>query len=130
MSHILRSDVERAIVTIEFHGALPAEAISSGFAEGLALAHQNAWTRVLSDCVQATLQLSTLQIYALPDLLAHRYAERELSVFECRHAIVCANNIDDFRFMETMLKNRSHTAAMFTDINEAIDWLMAGSIDF
>ncbi len=129
MSHILRSDVERAIVTIEFHGALSAEAISDGFAAGLALAHQNAWTRVLSDCLGASLELSTLEIYALPDTLAERYAKQELSVHKCRHAIVCTSNIDDFRFMETMLRNRSHTAAIFTDIDEANDWLMADSID-
>ena len=129
MSHILRSDSERAIVTIEFHDVLSAGAISDGFAAGLAVAHKNGWTRVLSDCRKATLELSTLDIYSLPDSLAEQYATEELCIHKCRHAILCTENMDDFRFMETMLKNRSHTAAIFSNSKDAIDWLIADSID-
>lgn len=128
MPYILSPDVERSIVTIEFQGALSATDLANGFAEGLALVQTNHWIRVLSDCRAAKLELSTLEIYALPDSLTKLIPDLDAWINQYRHAIVASTNIDDFRFMETILKNRSHTAAVFTEIEAAQDWLVATSL--
>ena len=129
MAHILKPDVDRGIVAIEFQGPLSAEALSQGFADGLAFANHNSWERVLSDCRLASLQLSTLEIYALPDSLVAHHPTQDAWIHKLRHAIVCTSNLDDYRFLETILKNRSHNAAVFSDIELAQNWLVAASLE-
>ena len=123
MSRILGTDVESGIVSIQFLDELDAETITSGVVDGIAMADASHWNRLCWDCRSATLKLTTLEIYSLPDRVADRMAG--MSIHKHRHAIVYSSNSDDYRFLQTMFRNRGYTAAVFTDMESATHWLTA-----
>ncbi len=124
MSHQLRFDAELGIVYIKFEGSQNVETIFKGFSEAILIAESIDAFRVVSDFRAATLQLSTLQIYSLPDALSACKPDSSPWLHKYRHAVV-ANIDDDYRFMVTMLNNRSQNAELFESVSDAESWLKA-----
>jgi hypothetical protein len=124
MSHKLRFDADLGIVYITFEGPLGVEAVYKGFSEAILVADSIESFRILSDFREATLELSTLQIYSLPDTLSACKPDSSPWLHRYRHAILAIVN-DDFRFMETMLNNRSQIAELFETLNDAEQWLVS-----
>ena len=125
MSHKLRFDADLGNVYIEFEGAQNVETIYKAFSEAIIVAESIDSFRILSDFRLATLELSTLQIYSLPDALSAFKPDSSPWLHKYRHAIL-ANIDDDFRFMVTMFNNRSQTAELFDSFSEAESWLRIG----
>jgi len=122
MSHQLKFDSELGIVYIHYGGAIYVDSIFKGFSEALIVAESIQSFRILSDFREATLELSTLQIYSLPDTLSACRPGAAPWLHKYRHAILAKIN-DDFRFMQTMLNNRSQIAGLFETLAEAENWL-------
>ena len=122
MSHSLKFDADIGIVYLQFAGPLRVESISKGFSEAILVADSIESFRILANYYDATLELSTMQIHLLPDTLSACKPGSPPWLHKYRHAIV-ANINDDFRFMETMLNNRAHTAALFETLADAENWL-------
>lgn len=122
MSHKLRFDADLGIVYIQFEGPLRVDSIYKGFCEAILVAESIASFRILSDFREAALELSTLQIYSLPDTLSECKPGSSPWLYKYRHAILCVAN-DDFRFMVTMLNNRSQIAELFEAFSDAENWL-------
>ena len=126
MSHKLRFDADLGIVYIQYEGQLRVEVIYKGFSEAILVAESIDSFRILSDFRAATLELSTLQIYSLPDMLSAIKPESSPWLHKYRHAVL-AKIDDDFRFMVTMLNNRSQTAELFDSFADAEKWLRVGT---
>ncbi len=122
MSHKLRFDADLGIVYILFEGPQRVNSIYKGFSEAILVAESIESFRLLSDFSEATLELSTLEIYSLPDTLSSCKPGASPWLHRYRHAIVAIAS-DDFRFMETMLNNRSQVAELFQTLPEAEIWL-------
>lgn len=122
MSHNLRFDADLGIVYLQFVGPQRVDNIFNAFGEAILVAESIDAYRILADYREATLELSTLQIYSLPDTLTSLKPDSSPWLHKYRHAIV-ANIDDDFRFMVTMLNNRSQTAELFDSPDEAEKWL-------
>ena len=122
MSHLLKFDADLGIVHLQFAGPIGVEAIFSGFSEAILVAESIASFRLISDYLDAALELSTLQIYSLPDTLSACKPGSPPWLHRYRHAILAKAN-DDFRFMETVLNNRAQIAALFETLADAENWL-------
>jgi hypothetical protein len=122
MSHKLRFDADQGIVYTQYEGPQHVETIFKGFSEAILVAESIEGFRILSDFRNATLALSTLQIYSLPDTLSACKPESLPWLHKYRHAVL-ADIDDDFRFMVTMFNNRSQTAELFDSIVDAENWL-------
>jgi hypothetical protein len=122
MLHDLRFDADLGIVYIHFQGPQSVDSIYKGFSEAILVAESIKSFRILSDFREATLELSTLQIYTLPDTLSACKPNSAPWLHKYRHAILAIAN-DDFRFMETMLNNRSQVAELFATLADAENWL-------
>lgn len=124
MSHKLRFDADQGIVHIQYEGPQNVETIFKGFSEAIVVAESIDGFRILSDFRDATLELSTLQIYSLPDTLSACKPESSPWLHKYRHAVL-ANVDDDYRFMVTMFNNRSQTAELFESVVDAENWLQS-----
>lgn len=125
MSHKLTFNLDLRIVYIHYEGTARIDSICKGFVEAILVAESINTFRILSDYREATLELSTLQIYSLPDALSGSRPDSAPWLHKYRHALVATLN-DDFRFMQTVLNNRSQIAGLFETIPEAESWLKSG----
>jgi hypothetical protein len=122
MSHTLRFDADLGIVYVQFKGTLRLEDICKAFSEAILVAESINSFRILSDFREATLELSTLQIYSLPDKLSACKPGSPPWLHKYRHALLAIVD-DDFRFMETMFNNRAQVAELFEQLPDAETWL-------
>jgi len=122
MSHKLRFDADLGIVYIQFDGPQSVDTIFKGFSEAILVAESIDGFRILSDYREATFKLSTLQIYSLPDTLSACKPDSSPWLHKYRHAILAIVDVD-FRFMVTMLNNRSQIAELFETLPDAENWL-------
>ena len=79
----------------------------------------------LSDYREATLKLSTLDIYSIPRLLSKILASMGLPANRVKRAVVVAKNIEDFEFYETVTLNSGQNIKLFQDMDEAKKWLLS-----
>ena len=79
---------------------------------------------MLSDYRQAELDLSTLDIYLTPRLLAEALAPHGVRASSIKRAIVVSGNLKDFHFFETVTLNTGQDLRMFQDMDAARKWLL------
>jgi len=74
---------------------------------------------ILNDMRQAKLTKGTIDIYNMP-----KFASSSGIDTYCKRALVVGEQSSDFRFLETVFINQGHNVKMFTDIEEAMRWLL------
>jgi hypothetical protein len=70
--------------------------------------------RFLNDMRQASIQLSTLDIYDLPAWIEGVMQEAGVSR-ACKRALVVASDFNEYKFFETVSRNHGHLVEVFTD---------------
>ncbi len=87
--------------------------------------------RLLNDMRQASVKLSTMDIYDLPAWIEERLEEAGVSRY-VRRAILVARDFNDYEFFETVSRNHgqllevfadARTTGIFRDITKADEWL-------
>lgn len=110
---------EDDIVQVTVDGEFNFEAVlnlSSNLVRELA---ENGSHRVLNDQRKARLKLSTLEIFKLP-----RVAKAFGLANNTKVAIVFHENKKDYRFIESAALNHGYFVKIFSDIDEAKNWLI------
>ena len=79
---------------------------------------------ILGDYREATLKLSTFEIYEVPKIFMNTVTPIDISEREVKRALVVTEITEDFRFLETVSANRGQPARLFTDVDEARTWLL------
>ncbi len=83
--------------------------------------------RLLNDMRQASVHLSTVDIYELPAWIDERGVNRA-----CKRALVVAQDFSEYKFFETVSRNHGHllevfadsnTTGIFRDTTKAREWL-------
>ena len=75
--------------------------------------------RILNDMRQAKLTKGTIDIYNMP-----KTARSSGLDTYCKRALVVSEKSSDFHFLETVFRNQGHNVKMFTDIEDAMSWLL------
>ena len=80
---------------------------------------QHGCKRILNDMRLAKLTKGIIDIYNMPKTASTSGIDTR-----CKRALVVSEQSSDFHFLETVFLNQGHNVKMFTDIEEAMNWLL------
>jgi hypothetical protein len=72
-------------------------------------------------------KLSMVEIYRLPDRTKNIFSSFGMNISLYKRANVVAKDLDDYIFHENVMVNRGQNEKVFTDIDQAKEWLMETS---
>jgi hypothetical protein len=125
MSHTVVFDSNLGIVKTEVRGNLTPDEAKQLIFNIVQTARQHDCFLCLTDYRQATMEMSALAIYEVPERIAEVCAAHGMPAYKFKRAIVVANDLKDFHFFETVTLNRGQTVKLFHDIDQAREWLLA-----
>ena len=80
---------------------------------------------VLSDYSKAKMAISIADLYEMPKLILKRSKEMGVSAYKIKRALIIPPAAyENFRFFENVSLNNSQTVKIFTDVNQAKEWLL------
>jgi hypothetical protein len=123
MAHTTRYDPETHSVETKIRGYVSLDEMKGIFSDAMKIALEKDVVLFLSDFRQATINLSTLDIYELPRILSEMAVSLGLTAIKFKRAIVIAEDFTDFQFSENVTSNQGQTVKFFYDIEEAKKWL-------
>ena len=104
-------------------GRIDKDLVGEFFAEVGRVARENRCSRVLSDLREGRIAASTLDIFSEVESPEHGSISRNV-----RRAIVISRDMRDYRFWETLCRNRGFRhVRIFTDHDEAAEWVLGNS---
>ncbi|HMY68446.1 MAG TPA: hypothetical protein PL163_17495, partial [Leptospiraceae bacterium] len=77
-----------------------------------------------NDYRDASVKLSTLEIYELPQMIAKIAASFGTDARRIRRALIVSKESEDYHFYETVSANNSQKEKLFLDPEEARHWLI------
>jgi hypothetical protein len=125
MSHTLNYNPELRMIESKVIGELTLNEVRETITQYAVICKEKGCTLLLNDFREATIQLSTAEIYSLPQMIMEIYAASGVNIHPLRRALVAAKDLDDYLFFETVTVNRGQDARVFYDIDEARRWLLA-----
>ena len=91
-------------------------------AQCIALAKDNESTRIITDAKQATLEMSVIDLYSLPEFYGDQDLQRSVRIAVLPPTSEAGKDLVDF--YETVSLNRGWTVGVFEERQEALDWLL------
>lgn len=83
---------------------------------------------IFTDFREVSRKLPMWQIYELPNRLKNIFAAFDINILLYKRANVVAKDLDDYVFHENVMVNRGQNEKVFTDIDQAKEWLMKTSV--
>lgn len=123
MPHVIIYNSEARVIEITIQGDFSLSEAKEIISEATQVAKEQNCFLVLTDLREATLKLSTLEIYELPNVVSDKLASSGLHAYEFKRAFVAAKDLKDYDFFETVTVNRGQNAKLFHDVDEAKKWL-------
>ena len=74
--------------------------------------------RLVSDFTETVLNISTIEIIGIPEMLASMGLDETW-----KRAIVLSKKIDEFELYAILANNKGHTVRTFLDMNETLSWI-------
>ena len=125
MSHVIIYNPEKGLIELKAQGGLTFSEAQEIVSELAKVIEERHCFLLLNDYREATLNMSTLEIYGLPKLISDKIASIGLSLYKIKRALVIAKESKDFDFLENVTANRGHKTKLFYDVDEAMKWLSA-----
>jgi hypothetical protein len=88
------------------------------------VARQYDCSLVLCDAREATMGMSTVEIYELPKIFVAILLETGVQIYKFKRALVMSADVDDFTFFETVSRNRGQNVMLFRSMDAAREWLI------
>ena len=124
MLHTITYNSDLGIVEIKFQENVTWKEVKEILWQSGQIAKEQNCFLFLSDFREATMKLSTLELYELPKILSETFASSEIPAHKLKRAFVVAKDLKDYSFFETVNVNRGYRHKMFQDISEAKKWLL------
>ena len=114
-----------AAVAVEASGPMKLALVMEVAAQALAEAASHELHKFLVDDREMIPDLSTLELYQLPEVLERMgFGKRDrAAVLYCERS----PKAEDFRFFENTAINRGFDVRLFTDLDQAVDWLRSAA---
>ena len=116
---------ESGIVHVKATGTMDFDQIKEMVFEFVAVAEKHDCKKLYVDHRELTPEVSTLEIYDLPDIfekLGFRRSHKMALIYSDS-----SSKQGDYRFYENVSRNRSFNVHLFTDPDKAMKWLMSES---
>ena len=123
MPHSVTYDEDLSITVITYHGLMDVSSLKGGASAATRVARKHGCFHILIDARGGELDLSTMDIYELPQIFSDIISELGLQISEFKRALVVSIDSDDFSFIENTAHNRGQDAMVFRDIDQAKAWL-------
>lgn len=126
MPYSVTYDQDHGLIVVKIEGRIGQNLIKSLVSDVALIAKEKDCFLLLNDARDATVDLSTVDIYHLPELLTDTFFQFDISLYKFKRAIVISRGLremEDFIFFETVSKNRGHNLNIFHDIKTAKQWL-------
>jgi hypothetical protein len=124
MTHTVAYNREYGFIETIAQGKLTANEAKEIISEIARVAREKNCFLYLSDYREATIEMSTLQIHDIPNVLSDLVTSLGLHPRQFKRAIVVQKSYQDFYFFETVTLNAAQNIKLFQDINEAKAWLL------
>lgn len=125
MEYTYTYNADAHIIEVKYQGKITSKDVEGILSGALQAAEENGCIKFLSDCREAELSLSIMDIYRVPKTFADLSASRGLRVRTFRYAILISKGNNDFGFLETVFINNMQKAHLFFDLEAAKEWLIA-----
>ncbi|NOT05352.1 MAG: hypothetical protein HOP27_12205 [Anaerolineales bacterium] len=123
MPHTIIHNSEADVIEIKIQGDLTLSVVKEIVSEAIHVAKEQNCFLILNDMSEATIKLSTFEIYDVPKIMSDMVASSGLNMYKLKRAFVAAKDLKDYKFFETVTVNRAQRAKFFFDIDEARKWL-------
>jgi hypothetical protein len=124
MLHTITYNSDLGIIEIKFQENVIWKEVKEILWQSAQIAKEQNCYLFLSDFREATMKLSTLELYEFPKILSETFASLEIPTHKIKRAFVVAKDFKDYSFFETVNVNRGYSHKMFQDISEAKKWLL------
>jgi hypothetical protein len=130
MAHTIQYCPTAHIIQVNVEGIVKLDEFKEIFCQGVQLAKKKGCFLFLNDFCEATLQMSTMELYALPKILSEISTSCGIPAERIWRAIVIApRDARDAGFAEDVAANRGQHARIFQDREEAREWLVGDHHD-
>lgn len=124
MSHTVIYNSELHIVESKLQGDMTVGEVEEIVTEIAKIAKEKDCRLIFTDFREVSRKLPMWQIYELPNRLKNIFAAFDINVLVYKRANVVARDMDDYIFHENVMVNRGQNEKVFTDIDQAKEWLM------
>lgn len=123
MAHKTIFNVKTGIIETKYQGIVTFNEVKEVVLESTMLSKESKRYLWLADYSEATLNLSTTEIYDLPKLILEAATSLNIVSFHIKRAIVIIRDKANYEFAETVSINRGQNIDLFDDIEKARNWL-------
>ena len=124
MSYSVLFHADQKIIETRFGGNISLGELKHAFSEALLLAKEHDTILFLNNFLDATIALTVIDIFQLPEILSSIAASHGFVANSLKRAFVISPDLTrDSKFAEDVSFNRGHAVRSFLDIHEAMDWL-------
>ncbi|MBL8103590.1 MAG: hypothetical protein JNM02_13735 [Anaerolineales bacterium] len=127
MSHTVVYNSKLHIVEAKLQGDMTLGEVEEIVTEIAKIAKEKDCRSIFIDFRKVSQKLSILEMYRLPDRAKNIFAAFSMNVLLYKRANVVAKDLDDYIFHENVMVNRGQNEKVFTDIDQAKEWLMETS---
>lgn len=121
--HKITFDEILQIIIIKYSGNIALADLKNGSREAAQQIVNHKCYKVLVDCRDINFELSTLEIYDLPETFSFVLNEFGLDLRKIKRALLVSQMKDDYEFVETVATNRGYWVKLFDDLKKAKKWL-------
>ena len=128
MPYTMIHNPKAGFVEAKVQGVISFSEIKEIFSKYVQMVAEKKCFLYLADYREAILDMSTMELYALPKLMTDITAPLGVNVHRIKRAVVIAKGLKDkrlgdYRFYETVTLNRGQNTKLFEDMDEARKWL-------
>jgi len=120
MSYDIRYDSEMGYVILSIRGKVTVERIRELAPQVARMLQETNCRRLLNDMRAAVIDVSVVNLYSSPQIMDESGIMRDT-----RRALLLPAHFKDARFLEDVTRNRGHNLMVFTDADEAKEWLLS-----
>ena len=124
MPHNVTYNSELHMVESKYQGDVTLNEIKEHILEIIKVAKEQNCFFLLNDFREATMRLSTFDIYELPKIISGITTSSEIPVYKFKRALVVKKDLRDYDFFETVTANNAQRNKLFQDIDKAREWLL------
>ena len=124
MPHTVIYNSELYIVESKLQGDMTIGEVEEIVTKIAKIAKEKNCRLIFTDFREVSRKLPMWQIYELPNRLKNIFAAFDINVLVYKRANVVARDLDDYIFHENVMVNRGQNEKVFTDIDQAKEWLM------
>lgn len=124
MSHTVIYNSDLHMVESKLQGDMTLGEVEEIITKIAKIAKEKDCRLIFIDFREVSRKLPMWQIYELPDCTKNIFASFGMNILLCKRANVVAKDLDDYVFHENVMVNRGQHEKVFTDIDQAREWLI------